>query len=152
MKLLGLLDASLVALALVATGLLFSSGEVLGWGGIIAVTPWVARAGLLFATNQPTLPVRFGPLGNAALWRVGDISIMVLWLLLAGLTFTVFVMVSISIVFGMSGSFDPQLITPFGITAVMMMRVGVPLVLVGVGSCKDMVSGSPSRRQPDTFA
>lgn len=147
MNLLGMLDIFLIVSTIIATGFLLSVGDALGWGGIMAVTPWFAQILASFITNQRVVPVRFKPLGdNTVSWRLTDMGIMVLWLVLAGLTTTAFVTTSLLVMFEISISFDPWLITSFGVVVAMMLRVGIPLILIGIKSCKDVLTGAPPRQ------
>lgn len=136
----GALDAALMASTAVAAALLFSSGDaaVLGWGGVFCITPWIGRAALTFATGRPTLPVRFAGLGDTAWRRAADIGVMGLWSVLVTLTCVAFVLVVASLVSGGSGDvgLDPWAVAPFGVVAAAMLRIGVPLILVGARSSK----------------
>lgn len=73
-------------------------------------------------------------------------GIMVLWLVLAGLTTTAFILTSLLTVFEINIGLDPWLITLFGVVVAMMLRVGMPLILIGLKSCRDVLTGAPPRQ------
>lgn len=136
-------DAILMTSTAAATALLFLSGDPadLGWGGIFCLTPWIGRAAVSFAAGEPALPVRFASLGSTTWWKAADIGIMLLWSVLVTVTCTAFALAAAVMVLGGPGS-DLQTVAPFGIVAAAMLRVGVPLVLVGAGSCKAVMASA----------
>lgn len=149
MRWLGALDATLMASTAVAAALLFSSEDaaVFGWGGVFCITPWIGRAALSFAMGRPALPVRFASLGDTTLWRAADVGIMVLWCVLVTLTCVAFILtVAVLASNGPENiGLDLWAVTPFGIVAAAMLRIGVPLILVGVASSKAAMTLSLGR-------
>lgn len=146
----GALDAALMASTMVATMMLLFSSEnaaVLGWGGVLCITPWVARVMASFATGQPTFPVRFSCLGDTAWWRVTDIGIMALWCVLVALTCVAFVLAVAVLASDGSGDIglDLRTLAPFGIVTAAILRIGVPLMLVGVRSSRAVMALSRGR-------
>ena len=135
----GALDAALMAAVAGAAALLFSDADnsALGWGGAMCVGAWIGRAAWLFAAGQTVLPVRFGGLGEHALWRAADAGIMVMWG--AFLTLHWLLLVLAATYFVIHGTLepvglDPRLLAPFGVMCAGMLRVGAPLASVGAGS------------------
>jgi hypothetical protein len=138
------LDAALMTSTAVATAFLFTSENwaALGWGGAFCIMPWIGRVTLSLATDQPALPVRFGRLGNTTGWMVTDIGIMVLWCVLVVLTCAVFILTVVVLAFDGTDDtrFDMWFAMAFGIVTVAMLRIGVPLILVGTKSSKAIIT------------